>query len=153
MSDIFMALKSTMDRQMNDLAQSLSGQFPGIDFSEIDDTVDTEPARKTSAPCLLYSVSSPTETPRAPLYSAMVAVGVKTVQDKGNYTLSEILTILTDTFKAGYRLQLLDYSATSGQPVPRGTMLVTKTNIDYQKFDSVAGVRMIAMQVRIVEHV
>lgn len=148
MSDLFIAVKSTLDRFMADQVAALQGQFPGIQFAEVDDQVQVADQLATEAPALIYSVSNPSPAPRFPLFSLDFAVGAKTVQDKANYVMADLVSHLLTLFQPGYRMEVRDYSGTSGVAPLVATLMIVSVAPDYQRFDRMAGVRLFGVTAR-----
>lgn len=148
MSDLFLAVKSSLDRFMTDQVATLQDRFPDIQFVEVDDQVQVAEQLASEAPTLLYTVSNPSPSPRLPLFHLEFAVGVKTVQDKANYRMADLVTHLLEVIKPGYRMEIRDYSGVSGTPPLVATILVTSVAPDYPRFDRMAGVRLFGVSAK-----
>lgn len=148
---LFLALKSTLDRILFEQVGLLGADFPLLGFAETDDMVQVQEALSVSSPALLYTVSNPAPAPRAPLFVVEFAVGAKTVQDKANYQLADLISRLQAIFSVGAVIEVRNYSGTTGQAPLVARLKVVAMAPEYQRYDKVAGVRMFGVSARGLE--
>jgi hypothetical protein len=148
---LFLAIKSTLDRILFDQVGAMNADFPLLEFSETDDMVQVQEALGTSSPALLYTVSNPAPAPRSPLFVVEFAMGAKTVQDKGNYQLADLISRLQAIFSVGAVIEIRNYSGTTGQAPLVARLKVVGVAPEYQRYDKIAGLRMFGVSARGLE--
>ena len=144
-NDYLLDVKSTIDKIMNDLVDSLVGQFPDLKGIDVDDLVETDGIMKSEDPVLLWQFLTMTPVPRDPLFRVEFLVGAKTVGDHGNYTLTHINNELRKSFEIGTRIAVGDYSGAS--PVlGKGYFVVSDNSMAPQQYDHMSGIRFLSIR-------
>ena len=148
MSDFVLHVKSTIDKQGKDLADTL-----GVGFVDLDDTVNVESVLTGTSPALVWRFVTMDEAPRDPLYSLTFVIGIKTTSDASNYTLLTMISEVKNLFKKGTWMQVLDYSGIAVPTVNEGSMIFTESGVDQQVMDRESGVRMLTVTAKCVKGV
>lgn len=156
MADDFpLILKSTIDKLVSDKVAALAGQFPGLQWAEVDDMLQTDEVFKGDTPAVLWQLGSVFESPRAPLYGIEFSVGAKTTADPGNYQLIALLGQIRDVFDAGVSIQLYDYARELTDPadtVSKGYLRISANEIAPQQFDRQSGIRYAIVRGKAVKY-
>lgn len=154
-NDFPLMLKSTVDKLVNDKCAALLARFPTLQWAEVDDMAHTDEVFKSDEPALLWQFGALTPRPRAPMYDFEFAVGAKTTQDPGNYTLITLLSEIREVFAQGMDVQIYDYTLVATDPVSlvkRGYLMVASNEIESQKFDKQSGIRYAVVQGKVVSY-
>jgi len=139
------ALKSTIDKLGNDLAQA---EVPPVEFIDLDDVVNTANLLGSDNTALLWSMSVLVPTPSDPLYACSFSVGARTVNDPGNYDIMLLVGKLSSVFQEGSLIDVHDYTeALAGPRI--GVLSITKVTVLPQEYDKVSGIRMVSLEGRV----
>ena len=140
MNDYLIHVKSTLDKTMNDLVSSLSGQFSGLQGVDVDNLVETDEIFKGEDPVLLWQFMMLSPTPRDPLYRLEFLVGAKTVSDAAGYQMANLSNELRKAFEVETRIEVGDYS---GDAAVAGTgyFIITNNTFTPQQYDHMSGIR------------
>jgi hypothetical protein len=153
--DFPLIVKGTIDKLVSDKCTALQGLFPGLQWAEVDDMLQTDAVFKAEGPALLWQFGAYTPDPRAPLYSIEFSVGARTVADPGNYTLIDLVSQVRDVFKADQEFQLYNYILASTAPadtVSKGFVRVVSNEISPQMFDRMSGIRYAVVRAKAVRY-
>ena len=154
-NDFPLMLKSTVDKLVNDAVEALKEKYPTLQWAEVDDMAHTDEVFKSDEPALLWQFGGLTPRPRAPMYDFEFAVGAKTTQDPGNYTLIALLSEIREVFIQGRNFDIYDYTLEDTDPVSqvkRGYLVVASNEIESQKFDKQSGIRFAVVQGKVVSY-
>lgn len=144
-SDTFLlALKSTIDKLGNDLAQA---QVPPISFVDLDDSTATEAVFTSTNNALIWEMSSFDESPADPLYMATFHIGARTVNDPSNYSILALTGKVKEVFKVGSRIEIKDYSGLAAS-AKQGSLTIINVSVNPQAYDRTSGVRLISVTAR-----
>ena len=144
MNDYLIHVKSTLDKVMNDLVTSLSGQFPGLQGVDVDNLVETDAVFKSEDPVVLWQFMVLAPSPRDPLYRLEFLVGAKTVNDAAGYEIAGLSNELRKAFEVETRIEVGDYSgdvATTGT----GYFIITRNTFAPQQYDHMSGIRFFSI--------
>lgn len=150
---IWMAVKSSLDKIVGDLADQLSLAAPAANPVRCFDLDDHEGLRQVQSGAehaLVYQLGTLPPAPRHPLYSCAFLVGVKTTDDPGNYAMADMLVDVGSLFTIDQTFDLMDWS---GDVVPvdiLGSLYITGCEPAPQVFEQQAGIRMFAVQGRVI---
>lgn len=154
-NDFPLMLKSTVDKLVNDKVATLLDKYPTLQWAEVDDMAHTDEVFKSDEPALLWQFGGLTPRPRAPMYDFEFAVGAKTTQDPGNYTLIALLSEIREVFAQSNVFKIFDYTLEATDPVSlveRGYLMVASNEIESQKFDKQSGIRYAVVQGKVVSY-
>lgn len=142
--DYLIHVKSTLDKLMHDLVDTLEPTFPGLTGVDVDNLVETDEMFKSTKPVLLWQFLSLREHPVDPLYRFEFLVGAKTVADSANYTLVGVNNELKKPFKTGTTISVGDYSGAVAVP-DTGYFLITDNSFAPQQYDHLSGIRFFSI--------
>ena len=148
MNDFVLHVKSTLDKQGKDLADTL-----GVSFVDLDDTVNVEEVLTGTSPALVWRFVTMDETPSDPLYSLMFVMGIKTTSDPSNYSLLAMISKVKDLFGKGTWMNIMDYSGVSVPTVVKGSMIFTESGVDQQVMDRESGARMLTVTAKCIRNI
>lgn len=156
MADDFpLIVKGTIDKLVSDKCAALQAQYPGLEWAEVDDMLQTDEAFKGAGPALLWQFGAFTPDPRAPLYEIEFSVGARTVADPGNYALIDLVSQIRDVFRADQEFQLFNYILPTSSPadnVSKGFVRVISNEISPQMFDRQSGIRYAVLRGKAVRY-
>ena len=151
-SEFFLAVKSTWDKIMVDLARELEPDYPdGIGYADLDDVTVAKEVMGDLKPAILWQFPEMIPTPVDPLYTATFFAGVKTANDAGNYEMGGLLTHVNTLFQQGTVHDVRDYSEHPVSDV-KGTIYVVGAATVPQSFDRQSGLRMVKVIAKITRY-
>lgn len=144
MNDYLIHVKSTLDKVMNDLVTSLSGQFTNLKGVDVDNLVETDEIFKSEDPVILWQFLMLRAVPRDPLYRLEFLIGAKTVSDAAGYKIAQLSNELRKAFEVETRIEVGDYS---GDVAVTGTgyFIVTHNTFSPQQYDHMSGIRFFSI--------
>ena len=145
--DFYLPVKSTVDKIAVDIANSL-----GIEFVELDDTVNVEQKLSSPRDLIVYQMIGMNGAPTEPLWSINFAIGAKTTTDSANYDLAEILSAIKLVVENGQTFDVRDYSGIEAPTESEGYFYVVDSRVDPQMFDGASGIRMLSVRAMGVHH-
>lgn len=156
MADDFpLIVKGTIDKLVSDKCAALQGQYPGLQWAEVDDMLQTDAVFKAEGPALLWQFGAYSPDPRSPLYEIEFSVGARTVADPGNYALIDLVSQVRDVFRANQEFQLFNYILATTAPidaVSKGFVRVVSNEISPQMFDRMSGIRYAVVRGKAVQY-
>lgn len=138
------AVKSTIDKLGNDLAQS---QVPPALFVDLDDSTATEDAMSSEADAIVWELGTLEEEPADPLYMLTFSIGARTTNDAANYDILRLTGKVREHFKKGNTYRVRDYSDLVAS-VEMGVIRITDVVVMQQSFDRTSGVRLVTVYAR-----
>lgn len=141
MSDFYLSVKSTVDKIAVDIANGL-----GIEFVELDDTVNVEQMLSSPRDLVVYQLVGMDPNPQEPLWSVNFAIGAKTTTDAANYDLAAILAAIKSVVSKGKSFDVRDYSGAQAPTISDGYFYVVDARVDPQMFDGASGIRMLSVR-------
>ena len=153
--DFPLIVKGTLDKLVSDKCAALQGQYPGLQWAEVDDTLQTGAVFEGQGPALIWQFGTYYPDPRAPMYSVEFSVGAKTTADPGNYELIDLVSQVREMFKPEQVIQLFDYIKPATDPldlVSKGYMRLISNEISPQHFDRQSGIRFAIIRGKAVQY-
>lgn len=151
--EIWMALKSSLDKIVGDLAEQLSLTASAANPVRCFDLDDLEGLRQIQAGAehaLAYQLIALAPTPRHPLYSCEFLVGVKTTSDPGNYAMADLLGDVGSLFTSNSVFDLMDWSGDTPPTEQLGSLYVLSAEPAPQVFEQQAGIRLYHVRGRVM---
>ena len=145
MTDFYVEVKSTIDKLAVDIATAL-----GIDFVELDDTVNVDEKLASPDDLIVYQMVGMDEAPRDPLWNLTFQIGGKTTSDSANYDLADIIGAVRGTVNKGESIDVYDYSGIATPTVKEGYIYFSEVSVDPQAFEGASGIRMLAVSASVV---
>jgi hypothetical protein len=145
LNDYLIHVKSTIDKTMNDLVTSLSGQFTNLQGVDVDNLVETDEIFKSTDPVILWQFLSLRGAPRDPLYRVDFLVGAKTVSDASNYILTQLSNELRKAFEVETRIVVGDYSGATATE-NTGYFTIVDNSLAPQQYEHMSGVRFFSIR-------
>lgn len=145
-NEFLRAVKFTIDYYGKQLASSM-----GIpDFVDLDDTVNVSGVLTSTKPCLVWRFTTMDEDPLDPLWYLTFVIGAKTTRDPSNYDMLGLMSGITEIFPVGESFFIRDWSGDTTPTQKLGSMLITASGTDQQLQDVQSGVRLLAVEARLV---
>lgn len=132
-----LAIKSTMDKKIKELADSLS-----VEYLDLDDTTRTVEVLGTKDSALILEYGTFCEDPRDPLYRGNVHIGARTADDPANYEILALVGKVSALFPQGERILLHDESEVSQGPLV-GILTPGESEALPQTYDLLSGFRLV----------
>lgn len=150
-----MAVKSTLDHWVGDIAISLSqggSSANPVRAYDLDDPSWERQGAAGSEHALVYQYTNLSEEPIHPLYGFTFLVGAKTTDDTGNYGITDLLTALREKLCLMDSVDLYDYSGDADDPLGdrQGVMVITGVNTGPQMFEKQSGIRLLAVDAKVI---
>ena len=145
MTDFYEVVKSTVDKLAVDIAVTL-----GIDFVELDDTVNVDEKLASSDDLIVYQMVGMEESPIDPLWTLNLQIGGTTTGDSANYDLAAIIGAVRQVVHKGATVGIYDYSGLSAPTVKEGYAYFSEVAVDPQAFDGASGIRMLSASASVV---
>lgn len=133
-----LALKSTLDKIIKDLADAHN-----YDFIDLDGAYLMADVMESQASALAWNLTQLIEYPRAPLWQVEFEAGGKTSNDPSQYVSMEIASLVQTKFFVGASFPIMDYSGSAAPTQKLGELFVTSVGVSPAQFDRVAGLRLI----------
>jgi hypothetical protein len=137
--DFLLAVKSTIEKRVKSLADSLS-----LLYVDLDDTTQTEVVLGTNSPALVFEMGSLDTDPIDPLYSGSFHVGARVADDPSNYTLLGNTGKVAELFPIGARIEVFNESDVVQGPLI-GVLLVGGQEVAAQTYDLLSGFRLVSI--------
>ncbi len=118
---------------------------------DADDITNVESMLKSNEIALLFQWDGMNADPVPPLYSVRFSVGAKTVRDKNNFKMAELIGAVSKRLSVGSLVDVEDL--TGSAPSKVGHMFVAESVVDGQDSDKEAGIRMVSVTARAAEHI
>lgn len=148
MRDFELAVKSTIDKKVSDIASAHN-----LPFVDLDDAVNTAEVLTSNESCLVWRFINLDEDPADPMYSLTFVVGVKTSADPSNYGLLTLVSAIKETFKTREWMDVMDYSSVVFPTVVKGQIYITSSGVDQQVMDRESGARMLSIEAKCLRNV
>lgn len=139
------ALKSTLDKVVKDMADAADLEFLSLDGEELEIVLANSDTR-----CLAWGLTSFSPSPVDPLYLVDFAVGSKTSRDPGEYAGIDINSKVAGQFSVGSDIPVYDYSGTAAPTEKLGYLVITAVTLAPQEFDKTVKVRLTMITARAV---
>lgn len=140
MSIFSLALKSTLDKVVKDLATTKS-----VEYFDMDSEMFAENMLLTDASALGWSLTGLSEAPVDPLWNVDFDVCGKTSIDPAQYVSLDLISAVQDVFQQGKAFSIKDYSGAVAGVTELGQLLITGVMVRPQQFDRVAGLRVVSV--------
>lgn len=147
MSGFELALKSTLDKIILDLAATHGYQYLDLDGAYLMSDV-----MESDAAALAWSLSHLIENPRAPFWHAEFEVGGKTSNDPAQYISVGIISLITSVFAVGNQIDIMDYSGPTPPTLKLGYLLVSAAGMVPAQFDRISGLRLMQIQAQVFQY-
>lgn len=148
MTNIVLAVKSTIDKIAVDLSITIT---PAINAVDLDDNVAADTLLKSKKSAIVWEFLTMDGNPNPPMYSVTFKVGARTIHDHGNYTSLHLLDLIKSEFQQGKRIEIIDYSQLPATNVV-GVMIVTNMEVDPQMFDKSSGIRLAVVSASVLSY-
>lgn len=144
-STFSLALKSTIDKKVYDLATTKS-----VGYFDLDTALTDIAFLESDAPGLGWSLLTLVEFPRDPLWSVEFEVGGKTSKDPAQYLVLDIVSMVLDAFTTGTTVDVLDYSGEDAPTTVMGELFITNVSVMPSQLDRSSGFRMVNIQGKVL---
>lgn len=148
MSDLTLAVKSTIDKIGNDLAATLS--IPH--FIDLDDVERSSNILAGTDSAVVWKLMFLDEEPRDPMYNLSFMIGVKTSEDPASYDLLGFISAVKETFPIGDSIPIMDWSTNVTPTVKLGSAYITVSGVEPQVTERASGVRLLSMEARVLRY-
>ena len=138
MSHFSLALKSTLDKILLDIATA-----NGYEFFDLDGSYLTPEKTESEKPAIAWSLLSLSEAPRDPFWNLQFEAGAKTSNDEAQYVSLEIVSIVQELFTVGSSFPIADYSGTNIPTQNLGEIIISHSGSTPAAFDRASGLRSI----------
>jgi hypothetical protein len=145
MSQFALALKSTLDKAINDLATA-----NGLVYLDLDGAYMMSDLLESQAAAIAWSMSHLVENPADPLYHLEFDVGGKTSEDPAQYVSLGLVGLISSQFRAGSSLKIMDYSGAALPTEVLGEIYVTASGAQPAQFDRISGYRLVHVTAKAV---
>lgn len=140
MSNFALAVKSTLDKVVFDLATAKS-----VQYFDLDSEIFAENMLLTDDSALGWSLVGLTESPMDPLWDIEFDVCGKTTIDPAQYVSLDLISAVNEKFKQGVSFDVKDYSTPTPPTQVLGQILITGLQVRPQHFDKTAGFRTVGV--------
>lgn len=146
MNNFLRALKSTVDKILNDVAVAAS-----VPYVDIDDKSRVRVLSDSNQKAVLgHFQTFPKTDDRT--YKGCFGVGVKVSTDPGNYAILALLDTLSASFRVGKQFPVRDWSGVTVGPV-LGRIVITSTSLQPNEDLGDSNVRFIQVEASAVQFV
>lgn len=145
-----LALKSTLDKHIMALAQSLRTEYPDIEYADLDGAETMADFFESPRPGLAWALVGFAEEPRDPLYSLVFDCGGRTANDPAQYMSMSLVGRIRDLFPVDSDLTIMDYSTVDVPTTPLGMIIIAAVSVSPSQFDHVAGLRLVRVEAQVV---
>ncbi len=143
--DFTLALKSTIDFQAKQLADAAGLPFLDLAASPLDqDIVESD------QPAVCWEFATMAEMPQDPLWVAEFDVGAMTMLDPAQYISLDIIGQISEKFKQGTSIQIMDYSGAATPTQVLGSLYIVASGVSPQQSDRATGLRFVTVSARAV---
>jgi hypothetical protein len=146
MSNFKLAVKSTLDKIMKDVADSLS-----ISFFDLDGVALVSDVFESEASALAWSLLTFHDAPVPPMYFIEFESGGKTSNDISQYISMSIVDAISDKFCSGKSYDIMDYSGQSQPTKVLGNMYISGCGVAPAQTDRGSGLRLVRIQAHLTE--
>ena len=143
--DISLALKSTIDKMLLELATS-----KGYGFFDLDGIYQDTGSINTLSPAIAWSFQVWAESPRDPLWEMSFEAGARTSEDLSQYDSMRIAGEVISLFTAGTDFEIFDYSLEVEGTTPLGRLWVTNSMVVPVVFSDSSTLRMGNIQAKVL---
>ena len=137
--DFVVALKSTLDREGKQIADTLGVEH----FVDLDDSVNATEALTGPDDVVMWRLLTYDDSPVDPLYQVGFVMGIKTSADPSNYRLLTFMGEVKDRFEVGDSMFVKDWTGTAEPTVDLGRLFFVTSGIDTQALEADSGFRLL----------
>jgi hypothetical protein len=145
--DISLAIKSTIDKRLFDLATEKS-----YGFFDLDGIYQDTGSINTLAPAVAWSFQVWAENPKDPMWEMHFEAGARTSEDLSQYDSMRIAGEVISLFPSGEDFEVFDYSGALVGTTPLGRVFITHSMVVPVVYSDSSTLRMGNIQAKVLRY-
>jgi hypothetical protein len=145
--DISLALKSTIDKRLLELATE-----KGYGFFDLDGIYQDTGSINTLSPAVAWAFQVWAESPKDPMWEVSFEAGARTSEDLSQYDSMRIAGEVVSLFPSGEDFEIYDYSLAVAGTTPLGRVFIIHSMVVPVVFSDSSTLRMVNVQAKVLRY-